>query len=131
MVRPPPVVARPVAAPNTDEPENVTAELIAAQIALNSRRFNRSFVNNGCLSFPDPYLAILHHRTNVDVRATHLPKDEKWSPLPLLRLGKASASRTMGMLGAIFAYAVKHKMRLDNPVRGVQRFPDVTRNRRL
>ena len=45
--------------------------------------------------------------------------------------GKPAASRTLGMLGAIFQYAVKQKIRLDNPVRGVERFADRVRARRL
>ena len=45
--------------------------------------------------------------------------------------GAGTASRTVGMLGAIFVYAISKGMRDDNPVRGVVRFADNRRERRL
>ncbi|MBN9509710.1 MAG: site-specific integrase [Alphaproteobacteria bacterium] len=48
-----------------------------------------------------------------------------------LRGGRGVAARTIGLAGAVFAFAVEHDMRADNPVRGVRKFADGRRERRL
>jgi integrase len=45
--------------------------------------------------------------------------------------GKGVASRTLGLLGAILAYAIRKGLRSDNPVHGTPRFADGRRERRL
>jgi len=46
-------------------------------------------------------------------------------------LTPGSAKRIIGSLGAIFSYAVKKKLRSDNPVHGVETPSDTKRTRRL
>jgi integrase len=45
--------------------------------------------------------------------------------------GRGTASRTVGLLGAIFTYAVRRRMRADNPCNHVTRFAGGRRERRL
>src|SRR5215472_4546768 len=68
-----------------------------------------------------------------DVAVGKTASRTKTKPRGLARVrgGRGTATRTVGLLGAIFAYAVRHRMRTDNPVRGVTRFADGKRKRRL
>src|SRR5262245_22381833 len=68
-----------------------------------------------------------------DVAAGKTASRTKTKPRGLARVrgGRGTATRTIGLLGAIFAYAVRHRMRTDNPVHGVTRFADGKRQRRL
>jgi integrase len=56
---------------------------------------------------------------------------EKPRAVSNVRGGRGAASRTVGLLGAIFGYAVRTGIRVDNPVAGVIRFADGKRDRRL
>ncbi len=58
-------------------------------------------------------------------------KTKKKRGLANVRGGKGTASRTVGLLGAIFTYSVRKGLRADNPVHGVTRFADGRRERRL
>jgi integrase len=58
-------------------------------------------------------------------------KTGKKRGLANVRGGKGTATRTVGLLGSIFSYAEHHQMRPNNPVRGVRRFADGRRERRL
>ena len=61
-------------------------------------------------------------------RRAKLPKKRALSNV---RGGKGAASRTLGLLGAIFAYAERKRMVAQNPARGVIRYADGKRDRRL
>jgi integrase len=58
-------------------------------------------------------------------------KTAKRRGLAHVRGGRGTATRTVGLLGAVFSYSVRHRMRSDNPVHGVVRFADGKRQRRL
>ena len=48
-----------------------------------------------------------------------------------VRGGEAAANRAVGLLGSILSYAVKLRLRDDNPVRGIERIPDKKRQQAL
>ena len=50
---------------------------------------------------------------------------------PHTRGGRGAASRTVGLLGGIFKFALARKLCIDNPVKGVSRFKDNKRERFL
>lgn len=73
------------------------------------------------------------HRFLKDVSAGMTKTDEKTRRRgrAIVRGGRGTASRTTGLLGGIFSYAVAHGITTINPVRGVRRPADNIRDRRL
>jgi integrase len=70
-------------------------------------------------------------RAVAEGRTAARAKTGKKRGLSNVRGGRGTASRTVGLLGAIFTYAVRNRMRSDNPVHGVTRPADGRRDRRL
>ncbi len=68
-----------------------------------------------------------------DVSAGKTKADEKTRRYgrAIVRGGRGTASRTTGLLGGIFSYAVMHGIISTNPVRGVRRPADGVRDRHL
>jgi integrase len=70
------------------------------------------------------------HDVAVGKTAGRIKTSKKFG-LANVRGGQSTASRTVGLLGAIFRYAVDKRMRPDNPVHSVKRYADKKRDRRL
>ena len=68
-----------------------------------------------------------------DVAAGRTVSRTKTKPrgVSVVRGGRGVASRTVGLLGGIFSYAVRKGYRIDNPAHGIVRFADGRRQRRL
>lgn len=56
-------------------------------------------------------------RSKADIKTRHRGR-------AIVSGGRGTASRTVGLLGGIFSFAVRRSLRETNPVRGVQRYPD-------
>lgn len=65
-------------------------------------------------------------RFMLDVANGKTAKDEKrgFRKRAIVRGGKGVATRTVGLLGAIFTFAERRALIASNPCRGVKRFPD-------
>jgi integrase len=67
----------------------------------------------------------------VAAGATRKQKKTKLRGLSIIRGGRGVATRAVGLLGAIFAYAVERGMRQDNPAHKVRKYVENRRERRL
>jgi integrase len=67
------------------------------------------------------------------VAAGETQREAKTKPRGVSRVrgGRGVATRTIGLLGAIFSYAVDHHMRADNPAHRIRKYAENKRERRL
>jgi integrase len=67
------------------------------------------------------------------VAAGETQRQSKTKPRGVSRVrgGRGVATRTVGLLGAIFSYAVNSNLRTDNPAHGVRKYAENKRERRL
>lgn len=68
---------------------------------------------------------------NVAEGATATDVKTKLRGRAIVRGGKGTASRTVGLLGGVLTYAVELGLLATNPVKGVKRYPDKTNERFL
>jgi len=66
-------------------------------------------------------------------KAGETAKQRKTKPRGTSRItgGRGVATRSIGLLGGIFTHAIDQGMRAENPLRGVRRFAENKRERRL
>ena len=88
---------------------------------LLGKRLARSVTKADVIKFQND---IANGRTSTDVRTGSRGR-------AIVRGGEGTASRTVGLLGGIFTFAVYEEIRSDNPVRGVKRYDDKTNDRFL
>jgi len=67
----------------------------------------------------------------VAARETVNRKKTKVRGVSIVRGGQGVATRSVGLLGAVFSYAVQEGLRPDNPAHGVRKFAEGKRERRL
>ena len=67
----------------------------------------------------------------ADGRTAGKTKSAKKRGLARVTGGMITVTLVVGLLGAIFTYSVRRRLRPDNPVHGVERFADKKRERRL
>lgn len=70
----------------------------------------------------DGKTAVARKPTRLEARGKKVETRKRKDPIA--RGGRGAATRTTGLLGGIFTFAVKRKLRATNPVTGVKRFRD-------